>query len=78
MQFHRNINRNKDGKILEGNEWVLCNWRWIPMKKIWMRLHKDFDPSCEFQRRDDFKEQIKTFYYILLNSFIRLRIRTNK
>jgi len=30
-----------------------------------MRLHKDFDPSCEFQRRDDFKEQIKTFYYIL-------------
>ena len=43
-----------------------------------MRLHKDFDPSCEFQRRDDFKEQIKTFYYILLNSFIRLRIYSNK
>ena len=46
--------------------------------KIRMRFHKYFDPSCEFQRRDDFKEQIKTFYYILLNSFIRLRIYSNK
>ena len=29
--FIKNINENKDGKILEGIEWVLCNRRWIPL-----------------------------------------------
>ena len=29
MYFHEDIHENKDGKILEGNEWVLCNRRWI-------------------------------------------------
>ena len=30
IYFHRNINGTKDDKILEGNEWNLCNQRWIP------------------------------------------------
>ena len=37
MFFYNNINENKVEEILECNEWVLCNLRWIP---LYQALHK--------------------------------------
>ena len=38
MYFHRNINRNRDHKILGGNKWVLWNQRWTPLQVYLLKL----------------------------------------